>query len=130
VIEEEEDEQVLKPGKGLHRSLPVLLEDRDGLTISDIENMVNEVPWRSRKAKAAELRKLHEIQEIVQEFTNVRYPWFKEQDTVKGRTNILPDRKPPPGRKDVNKMLMAVMQDHVSKVESAGKLMEDDIPRL
>lgn len=44
-IEEEEDVDEPKAGKGLNRSLPVLMGPDDNLTIDDIESMVANAPW-------------------------------------------------------------------------------------
>ena len=127
-IEEEEDVEKPKAGKGLKRSLPVLLGPDDNLTIDDIENMVADAPWE-KDAKSPVKRDLEELEEIVQEFTNVRYPDFKEREALKKR-DIFKDVNPLPGRREVNETLQLVMEDHIAKIGDMDKLTEADIPRL
>lgn len=91
-IEEEEDEDEPQEGQGLHRSLPVLMDPDDELTLDNIEDMVNKAPWK-KNPRSSEKEDLEKIEEIVQEFTNMRYPDFKERETSKERKISIRPRK-------------------------------------
>jgi hypothetical protein len=67
-------EDMLKEHKGLSRTLPVLMDLTDSLTIDDIEEIVDRVstaPVILEEDAAATLEDLYEIDELVQEFTHV-----------------------------------------------------------
>jgi len=73
-LEVVDDEDMLKEHKGLSRTLLVLMDPDDSLTIDDIEEMVDRVstaPVILEEDAAAMLEDLHEIDELMQEFTHV-----------------------------------------------------------
>jgi len=74
-LEVVDNEDMLKERKGLSRTLPVLMDLDDSLTIDDIEEIVDRVstaPVILEEDAAAMLEDLHEIDELVQEFMRVR----------------------------------------------------------
>jgi hypothetical protein len=107
------------------------MEENDELTINNIKDMVAKAPWANyAKARTSAIRDLEEINKIVQEFTNTRFPDRAVHEALKDKNSVLPDVEPPPGRGDINETLEAVMKDHLARIGDVGKLMEADIPRL
>jgi hypothetical protein len=73
-LEVVDDDDTLKEHKGLSRTLPVLMDPADSLTIDYIEEIIDRVstaPVILEEDAAAMLEDLHEIDELVQEFTCV-----------------------------------------------------------
>jgi len=73
-LEVVDNEDTLKERKGLSRTLPVLMDPDDSLTIDDIEEIVNRVstaPVILEEDAATTLEDVHEIDELMQEFTRV-----------------------------------------------------------
>jgi hypothetical protein len=65
---------MLKEHKGLSQTLPVLMDPNDSLTIDNIEEIVDQVstaPVILEEDVATTLEDLHEIEELVQEFTRI-----------------------------------------------------------
>ena len=73
-LEVVDDKDTLKERKGPSRTLPVLMDLANSLTIDNIEEIVDRVstaPVILEEDAAATLEDLHEIDELVQEFTRV-----------------------------------------------------------
>ena len=70
---------------------------------------------------------LHELDEIVQEFSR-RQDHRKEMRSKIRTTRYMPQNKIDSNR--MNKVLMAIMDDHSAKVNQMGSLTQEDIPRL
>jgi hypothetical protein len=73
-LEVVDDEDMLKERKGLSRTLPVLMDPTDSLTIDDIEEIIDRVstaPVILEEDAAATLEDLYKIDELIQEFTRV-----------------------------------------------------------
>jgi hypothetical protein len=73
-LEVVDDEDTLLERKSLSRTLQVLMDPDDSLTIDNIEEIVDRVstaPVILEEDAAATLEDLHEIDELVQEFTRV-----------------------------------------------------------
>ena len=70
---------------------------------------------------------LEELDEIVQEFTRGRDP--RAWEMVTGRNGPYMPRKQTDTDR-MNKVLLAVMDDHSSRVTQMGSLTEKDIPHL
>jgi hypothetical protein len=73
---------------------------------------------------------LHEIDEIVQEFTQVRYPRKSYAESTAPRPSPAPSKPAPAKKLDINEALRAVMAAHAKEVKDMGTLTEDDIPEL
>ena len=118
-----------RPGTGLPLPFPVLMEEDNDITIDDIEKMVKRAPTLNNSFRALKQvrEELEELDEIVQEFTRGRDPRAQEVET--GRTGPYRPRKQTDMDR-MNKVLLAVMDDHLSRVSKMGSLMEKDIPRL
>ena len=126
-MEEEDDVDKHIKGKGLSLPLPVLLEEGNDITMDDIERMVENAPAFDDQSKTPERirAELEEMHEIVQEFTRGKDPRTyknKQNGPHWSRKKVNMDR--------MNEILMAVMDDHSSKVTQSGELMEKDIPHL
>ena len=70
---------------------------------------------------------LHELDKIVQEFSR-RQDWRKEMRSKIPTMRYTPRHKINSNR--MNKVLMAVMDDHSAKVNQMGSLTQEDIPHL
>jgi hypothetical protein len=70
-LEVVDDEDTLKERKGLSRTLPVLMDPTDSFTIEEIIDRVSTVPVILEEDAAATLEDLHEIDELMREFTCV-----------------------------------------------------------
>jgi hypothetical protein len=124
---------MLKERKGLSQTLPVLMDQADSLTIDDIEDIVKRVstaPVILEEDAATMLEDLHEIDEIVQEFTCVQYPRRSYAECVAPRQEAAPPEPTPAKKLDINEVLCAVMEVHAQNVRNMGTLTEDDIPEL
>jgi hypothetical protein len=105
----------------------------DSLTIDDIEEIVDRVSTVSvilEEDAAATLEDLHEIDELVQEFTCIRYPRRSYNESMAPRSNPVPSEPIPANKLDINEALCAVMEAHAKEVKQMGTLTEDDIPEL
>jgi len=132
-LEVVDDKDTLKEHKGLSRTLPVLIDPTDSLTIDDIEEIVDQVstaPVILEEDAAATLEDLHEIDELVQEFTRVRYPRKSYKESMAQRSNPAPSEPIPAKKLDINEALHAVTEAHTKDVKEMGTLTEDDIPEL
>jgi len=92
-LEVVDDEDTLKERKGPSRTLLVLMDPDDSLTIDDIEEIVDRVstaPVILEEDAAAMLEDLHKIDELVQEFTCVRYPRRSYNESMAPRSNPAP----------------------------------------
>jgi len=109
------------------------MDQANSLTIDNIEDIVKQVstvPVILEEDAAAMLEDLHKIDEIVQEFTRVRYPRrsYAERSAPQQEA-ALPE--PTPAKKlDINEALHAVTEAHAQDVKNMGTLTEDDIPEL
>src|SRR5580693_3231883 len=124
---------MLKERKGLSRTLPVLMDPDDSLTIDDIEEIVDRVstaPVILEEDAAATLEDLHEIDELVQEFTRVRYPRRSYNEHTAPRNDPAPSEPITANKLDINEALRAVTEAHAKEVKQMGTLTEDDIPEL
>jgi hypothetical protein len=122
---------MLKERKGLSQTLPVLMDQADSLTLDDIEDIVEQVstaPVILEEDAAATLEDLHEIDEIVQEFTRVRYPRRSYAERVALRQETTPPEPTPAKKLDINEALHVVMEADVQDVKKMGTLTEQDIP--
>ena len=111
----------------------MLRDPTDSLTIDDIEELVDRVstaPVILEEDAAAMLEDLHEIDELVQEFTHVRYPRRSYNESTVQRSNPAPSEPIPAKKLDINEVLCAVMEAHTKDVKEMGTLMEDNIPEL
>jgi len=109
------------------------MDQADSLTIDDIEDIVEQVstaPVILEEDAAAMLEDLHEIDEIVQEFTCVQYPRRSYAERMAPwHEAALPE--PTPAKKlDINEALHVVTEVHAQDVKNMGTLTEDDIPEL
>jgi hypothetical protein len=132
-LEVVDDEDTLKERKGLSRTLPVLMDPDDSLTIDDIEEIVDRVstaPVILEEDAAATLEDLHEIDELVQEFTRVRYPRRSYNESTAPRNDPTPSEPITANKLDINEALRAVTEAHAKEVKQMGTLTEDDIPEL
>jgi hypothetical protein len=105
------------------------MEEDDDIMLNDIERMVERAPAIEGQGKSPRQvrEELEELDEIVQEFTRGRDPRaYNREEGSKGpyrpRRTVDTDQ--------MNEVLMAVMDDHSSKVSKMGSLTEKDIPRL
>jgi hypothetical protein len=71
VIEEEDNEDMHRPGMGFPLPFPVLLEEEENIALDNIERMVNAAPniFKSRRTAEQVRKELEELDEIVQEFS-------------------------------------------------------------
>jgi hypothetical protein len=76
------------------------------------------------------LEDLHKIDELVQEFTHVRYPRRSYNESMAQQSNPTPSEPIPAKKLDINEVLRAVTEAHVKEVKEMGTLTEDDIPEL
>jgi hypothetical protein len=131
-IEEERDADAHVPGSGLPRVFPVIMEDNDMLEIEDVERIVDEAPTilNSGKSKYRTLKDLHEIEEIVQEFTRTRFPSREHREQLRRTVPVIPEEDDPFTDEYVSAAFRAVVADHEQKVKAMGPLTEADIPRL
>jgi hypothetical protein len=132
-IEVVDDEDMLKERNGLSRTLPVLMDQADSLTIDDIEDIVEQVstaPVILEEDAAATLEDLHKIDEIMQEFMRVRYPRRSYAEHMAPRIDAVPSEPMPAIKLDINEALRAVMEAHAQDMKNMGTLTEDDIPQL
>jgi nicotinic acid mononucleotide adenylyltransferase len=89
----------------------VLMDPTDSLTIDDIEEIVDRVstaPVILEEDAAATLEDLHEIDELVQEFTRVRYPRKSYKESTAQRSNPAPSEPISAKKLDINEVLRAV----------------------
>jgi len=124
---------MLKERKGLSRTLPVLMDQANSLTLDDIEDIVERVstaPVILEEDAAATLEDLHKIDEIVQEFTRVRYPRRLYAERVALRQEATLPEPTPAKKLDINEALRAVTEAHAQDVKKMGTLTEQDIPEL
>ena len=126
---EEDDIDQHRLGKGLPSSFPVLLEENEDITIEDIKRMVEKATNLDRNGKdLKQLRQeLHELDEIVQDFSRQQDRW-KEMRSKIPTMRYMPRHKIDNDR--MNKVLMAIMDDHSAKVNQMGSLTQEDIPHL
>jgi nicotinic acid mononucleotide adenylyltransferase len=132
-LEVVDDKDTLKERKGLSQTLPVLMDLDDSLTIDDIEEIVDRVstvPVILGEDAAATLEDLHEIDELVQEFTCVRYPRRSYNESTAPRNDPTPSEPITANKLDINEALRAVTEAHTKEVKQMGTLTEDDIPEL
>jgi hypothetical protein len=132
-IEVVDDKDTLKEHKGLSQTLPVLMDQANSLTIDDIEDIIERVstaPVILEEDAAATLEDLHEIDEIVQEFTHVRYPRRLYAKRVAPQQEAAPPEPAPAKKLDINEALRAVTEAHVQDMKKMGTLTEQDIPEL
>ena len=118
-----------RPGTGLPLPFPVLMEEDDDITIDDIEKMVERAPTLDDSFRALKQirEELEELDEIIQEFTRGRDPRAWQMET--GRNGPYRPRKQTDTDR-MNEVLLAVMDDHSSRVSQMGSQTEEDIPRL
>jgi hypothetical protein len=105
----------------------------NSLTIDDIEEIIDQVstvPVILEEDAATTLEDLHEIDELVQEFTHVQYPRRLYNESTVPRSNPMPSEPIPAKKLDINEVLRAVMEAHAKEVKQMGTLMEDNIPEL
>ena len=76
------------------------------------------------------LEDLHELINLVQEFTCVRYPRRLYNESTAPRSNPAPSEPITANKLDINEALRAVTETHTKKVKQMGTLTEDDIPEL
>jgi hypothetical protein len=103
-LEVVDDKDTLKEHKGLSQTLPVLMDPADSLTIDDIEEIVDRVstvPVILEEDAATMLEDLHEIDELVQEFTRVRYPRRSYNESTAPRSNPAPSEPIPAKKLDI-----------------------------
>jgi len=132
-LEVVDDKDTLKERKGLSRTLPVLMDPDDSLTIDNIEEIVDRVstaPVILEEDAAAMLEDLHEIDELVQEFTHIRYPRRSYNESMAPRSNPAPSEPITANKLDINEALCAVTEAHAKEVKQMGTLTEDNIPEL
>jgi hypothetical protein len=132
-LEVVDDEDTLKERKGLSRTLPVLMDLDDSLTIDDIEEIVDRVstaPVILEEDAAAMLEDLHNIEELMQEFTCIRYPRRLYNESTVPRSNPVLSEPITANKLDINEALCAVTEAHTKEVKQMGTLTEDDIPEL
>jgi hypothetical protein len=109
------------------------MDPDDSLTIDDIEEIVDRVstmPVIMEEDAATTLEDLHDIDELVQEFTCVRYPRRSYNESMAPRNEPMPSEPITANKLDINEALRAVMEAHAKEVKQMGTLTEDDIPEL
>jgi len=109
------------------------MDPDDSLTIDDIEEIVDRVssaPVILEEDAAAMLEDLHEIDELVQEFTHVRYPRRSYNESTAPRNDPALSEPITANKLDINEALCAVTEAHTKEVKQMGTLTEDDIPEL
>jgi len=132
-LEVVDNEDTLKERKGLSRTLPVLMDPDDSLTIDGIEEIIDRVstaPVILEEDAAATLEDLHENDELVQEFTRVRYPRRLYKESTAPRNDPALSEPITANKLDINEALHAVTEVHTKEVKQMGTLTEDDIPEL
>jgi hypothetical protein len=132
-LEVVDDEDTLLERKGLSRTLPVLMDPTNSLTIDDIEEIVDRVstvPVILEEDAAATLEDLHEIDELVQEFMRVQYPRESYHESTARRSNPMPSEPTPAKKLDINEALHAVTEAHAKDVKKMGTFTEDNITEL
>jgi hypothetical protein len=109
------------------------MDQADSLTLDDIEDIIERVstaPVILEENAAATLEDLHEIDEIVQEFTRVRYPRRSYAECAAPRQEAALPEPTPAKKLDINEVLRAVTEAHVQDMKKMGTLTEQDIPEL
>jgi len=109
------------------------MDQADSLTMDDIEDIVKQVstaPVILEEDAATMLEDLHKIDEIVQEFTRVRYPRRSYAECTVLRHEAVPPEPTPAKKLDINEALHVVTEAHAQDVKNMATLTEDDIPEL
>jgi len=88
------------------------------------------VPVILEEDAAATLEDLHEIDELMQDFTHVRYPRRLYNESMAQQSNPMLSEPIPAKKLDINEVLHAVTEVHVKEVKQMGTLTEDNIPEL
>jgi len=104
------------------------MNENNDITLNDIKRIIERAPTfqNSNKSSKQIREELKEVDKIGQGFMeNKKLCPYEEERKETGQEINNPEEK-----NRMNKVLMAVMNDHKSKVNQMGSLNEEDIPHL